>query len=141
MCWCLHFSPLTGSICCSTIETVLDRLGVRDPGGFLHIWQRLALLPGESCPTGGWLCYGFQTLSARAFGNVWICLSVTFCLHMLFQFHHPHHHHQHFFLLLHCPQPLTDPYCALITPMASVQVTRFCFRLPEIETPRFYILC
>ncbi|KAJ4947075.1 hypothetical protein JOQ06_009117, partial [Pogonophryne albipinna] len=34
-----------GSICCSTIETVLDGLGVRDPGGFLHIWQCLALLP------------------------------------------------------------------------------------------------
>ncbi|CAB1444157.1 unnamed protein product [Pleuronectes platessa] len=51
MCWCLHFSLLTGSICCSTIETVLDRLGVRDSGSFLHIWQRLALLPVTSIST------------------------------------------------------------------------------------------
>jgi len=77
MCWCLHFSPLTGSICCSTIETVLDGLGVRDPGGFLHIWQCLALLPGESHPPGGWLCCGPRPLSARASGSVWIRLAVT----------------------------------------------------------------
>ncbi|KAK5874677.1 hypothetical protein PBY51_019604 [Eleginops maclovinus] len=77
MCWCLHFSPLTGSICCSTIETVLDGLGVRDPGGFLHIWQCLALLPGESHPLGGWLCCGPQPLSIRASGSVWIRLAVT----------------------------------------------------------------
>lgn len=77
MCWCLHFSPLTGSICCCTIETVLDGLGVRDPGGFLHIWQRLALLPGESRPTGGWLRCGPRPLDAQASGGVWICPTVT----------------------------------------------------------------
>lgn len=77
MCWCLHFSPLTGSICCSTIETVLDGLGVRDPGGFLHIWQRLAFLTGESHPMGGWLCCGPLLLSAWASGSVLICLAVT----------------------------------------------------------------
>ena len=53
MCWCLHFSPLTGSICYGTIDTLLDTgRGARTPRYFLHIWQRLALLPGESRPTG-----------------------------------------------------------------------------------------
>lgn len=77
MCWCLHFSPLTGSICWSTIKTVLDRLSVRDPDGFLHIWQCLALLPGESRPMGGWLCCGPQTHCAWASGNIWILPTVT----------------------------------------------------------------
>lgn len=60
MCWCLHFSPLTGSICCSTIDTVLACFSVKDPGGFLHIWQCLVPLPGESRPMRQWLCYSPQ---------------------------------------------------------------------------------
>lgn len=60
MCWCLHFSPLNGSICCSTIDTVLACFSVKDPGGFLHIWQCLVPLPGESRPLRQWLCYSPQ---------------------------------------------------------------------------------
>ena len=116
MCWCLHFSLLTGSICCSTIETVLDRLGVRDSGSFLHIWQRLALLPGESHPPGEWLCSGPWSLSAWASGSVWICLLVTSISTCFSNFITPNHH-------LCGPRPLTDPCCAPITPTSALQVT------------------
>lgn len=81
MCWCLHFSPLTGSICRGTIDTVLACFSVKDPGGFLHIWQCLVPLPGESRPMRQWLCYSPQPSVPGHLEASWFVSPAHLCPH------------------------------------------------------------
>lgn len=65
-----------------------DSVSMWVSGSLLHIWQSLALLPGESSLLGGWLAALWHLQSGRK------CLNSSesdFYLHMLFQFHQAPH--------------------------------------------------
>lgn len=96
------------------------------PGSFLHIWQCLALLPGESRPWGRWLSVsppqppfnpGFSLPPST---GIWKCLDPSHTQssisHMLFQFHPPSlPHHAPLAPLYPTLLPLSTHYSLLVT--------------------------